>query len=612
MSARDDRVVGVIDRLLGERPPLPARAGADAARLWREHLRPYRDTIILAAGATAVWSVMPLAIAMAVRFMINDVLLEGKQAIAPDRMDHHLHLLGIFLAMALGLWSLRLAAHWVRNRLMVSVGQGLTYRLRKALHRKLQALHVGFFEQTPVGVIMARVLDDVSVIYKWLVGGCPQALAGIAQVLIGGAMLMFVRWQLAILVLAVLPVYAWAFAILRPRVRRANQALRRLNARMYARSAERIRGIKTVKAFTRERAEVKAFSGLAHDSARVSMRLARYNQALALIAGGVTAATTGILIYISGTLVRDGKLRLGDLTFFISAAATIFQAVSQLTSLATGAQAAFVVLRRVFAVLDEAEEVVPGKISLDGMRGRIVFDRVSFTYPNQSTPALDDVSFRIRPGEKVALMGPSGSGKTTVCQLLLRFYDPEPGQVRIGGVDLVEVDPASLRNHVRIVEQEPTVFADTIAENIRYGKLDATPEEIRRAAERAELHEFITTLPSGYHTEVGENGVTLSGGQKQRVALATALLTDPEVLLLDDTTSALDSATEARIRETLRHVLRGRTSLIVTQRVATARDCDRILVFENGRITQEGTHDELKSQEGFYADVCREQDETRG
>ena len=612
MSSRSDRVTRVLDRLLGERPPLPARAGADAARLWRDHLRPFRDTIILSAGATAVWSAMPLAIAMAVRFLLNDVLLEGKRAIAPDRMDRHLYLLGVFFAVVSGFWLLRLAAHWLRNHLMVTVGQGLTFRLRGALHRKLQALHVGFFERTPVGVIMARVLDDVSVIYEWVVRRCPKGLAALAQVAIGATMLMCVCWQLAILVVAVLPVYACAFAVIRPHVRRANQALRRLNAKMYARSAERIRGIKTVKAFARERAEVRAFSRLAHDSARVSMRLARYNQALALIAGVVTAATTGALIYISGTLVRDGELRLGDLTFFISAAGTIFQAVRQLTSLATGFQAAFVVLRRVFAVLDEAEEVVPGKISLDGMRGRIVFDRVSFTYPNQSSPALKDVSFRVRPGEKVALMGPSGSGKTTVCQLLLRFYDPEPGQVRIGGVDLVEVDPASLRNHVRIVEQEPTVFADTIAENIRYGKLDATPEEIRRAAQQAELHEFITTLPSGYDTEVGENGVTLSGGQKQRVALATALLTDPEVLLLDDTTSALDSATEARVRETLRHVLRDRTSLIVTQRVATARDCDRILVFENGRITQEGTHDELRVQEGFYADVCREQDEAQG
>ena len=212
-------------------------------------------------------------------------------------------------------------------------------------------------------------------------------------------------------------------------------------------------------------------------------------------------------------------------------------------------------------------------------------------------------------GRSLAVTGPSGSGKSTVFQLLLRFYHPQGGHVRAGGVYLVEADPASIRSHIRVVQQEPTIFSGTISDNIRYGKLDADDQAIRRAAAQAELHQFIDELPDAYDTMVGENGVTLSGGQKQRLALATALLTDPEVLLLDDTTSALDAATEAKIRETLRHALAGRTSLIITQRIATARQCDRILVFEDGRITQRGTHEELKETPGFYAHICREQAE---
>jgi ATP-binding cassette subfamily B protein len=243
------------------------------------------------------------------------------------------------------------------------------------------------------------------------------------------------------------------------------------------------------------------------------------------------------------------------------------------------------------------------------MAGRIYFDRVTFRYPGQAAPALEDVSFRAKSGEKLAIMGPSGAGKSTVFQLLLRFYDPQDGAVRVGGVNLREADPTSVRQHIRMVQQEPTVFSGTIVENIRYGKLNATSKQVRQAAGQAELHAFIDSLPNGYRTEVGENGVTLSGGQKQRLALATALLTNPEVLLLDDTTSALDAATEARIRETLEHVLDGRTSLIITQRVATARNCDRILVFENGQITQEGTHAELRSAPGFYRDICLQQEE---
>jgi ABC-type multidrug transport system fused ATPase/permease subunit len=302
-------------------------------------------------------------------------------------------------------------------------------------------------------------------------------------------------------------------------------------------------------------------------------------------------------------------MTIGEMLAFVGMMGMLYHPVNHLTSVATAVQAALVVLRRVFAVLDEPEEVPPGRISLDGMAGKIEFDRVTYIYPKQETPALDDVDFRISPGQTVALMGPSGSGKTTVFQLLLRFYDPQGGHVRVGGVDLVEADPASIRRHIRVVQQEPTVFSGTISDNIRYGKLDASDDEIRGAATQAELHDFIGELPLAYNTIVGENGVTLSGGQKQRLALATALLTDPEVLLLDDTTSALDAATEARIRRTLRHALAGRTSLIITQRIATARQCDRILVFEDGRITQRGTHEELKQAPGFYAHICREQEE---
>jgi ABC-type multidrug transport system fused ATPase/permease subunit len=271
-------------------------------------------------------------------------------------------------------------------------------------------------------------------------------------------------------------------------------------------------------------------------------------------------------------------------------------------------QALFVVARRVLAILETRVEIEPGRIGLEGMHGEIRFEHVSFTYPEQKEPALKDVSFSISAGQRVALMGPSGAGKTTVFLLLLRFYDPQAGRISVGGVDLLSASQASLRRHVRLVQQEPTIFTGSMADNITYGKLDALPEEIRRAAAAAELHEFIETLPEGYETIVGERGVTLSGGQKQRLALATALLTDPEVLLLDDTTSALDAKTEARIRVTLNRVLAGRTSLIITQRVATAMECDRIIVLEDGVITQQGRHEQLaREKNGFYRRICEQQ-----
>lgn len=608
MSAQTERTDGIIERLLAERTDVPGRARTDLARLGRDHLRSHRSTLLVAGLLTLVVSSLPMGFTLTKKFMIDEVLLGGG-VIRPEAADRLVGLCVLFFSMNIGLWTVRLASNWIRTRLIVGVGQGLVYSLRKSLHEKLQSLHVGFFERTPVGVIMARVLDDVNIVHKWVTRHAPRALTAVLQVGVGIGTLMYLQWQLGIIVTVSLPLYMWAYAVLRPKIRRANKANRRLTAKMYARSAERISGIRVVKAFARERAEVRSFAQLVHDAVRVAMRLVQYRQFLAVTAGIITALATGVVVYFGSMMVRDGTMTIGGLLAFVGMMGMLYHPVNHLISVATAIQAALVVLRRVFAILDEPEEVVPGRISLDGMAGKIEFDHVTYIYPKQEVPALDNVDFRISPGETVALMGPSGSGKTTVFQLLLRFYDPQGGSVRVGGVALVDADPASIRRHIRVVQQEPTVFSGTVSDNIRYGRLDATDEDVRRAARQAELHAFIDELPMNYATIVGENGVMLSGGQKQRLALATALLTDPEVLLLDDTTSALDAATEARIRQTLRQALAGRTSLIITQRIATARECDRILVFEDGRITQRGTHQELKEAPGFYAHICREQDE---
>jgi ABC-type multidrug transport system fused ATPase/permease subunit len=307
-------------------------------------------------------------------------------------------------------------------------------------------------------------------------------------------------------------------------------------------------------------------------------------------------------------LFRSGLLSIGEVVFFMSVMPRLFMQINALANMFVQIQAVFVVIKRVFNLLDEDVDVTPGKIELDGIAGRVHFENVTFVYPGQSTPALDNVSFYIGDGEKIALMGPSGAGKTTVFNLILRFYDPRDGAVYIDGINLVNADPASVRRHAVLVQQEPVIFSGTIAENIVYGRLQSRPTEIMNAARQAELHEFIMTLPVKYETEVGQNGVSLSGGQKQRLALATALLTKPEVLLLDDTTSALDAETEARIRRTLDHVLEGRTSIIITQRIATARSCDRVIVMDQGRIVQQGTHTELKDQEGFYRRIFLQQE----
>jgi ABC-type multidrug transport system fused ATPase/permease subunit len=607
MTAISERTKRIIERVLREREDIQGDAGSDARRLWSEFLRRYKWRIFIALAATAVYSLHTTGTALVGRFMVDRVFMLGSESTQHD-MAQQTRLMWLGIGMFVMLWAIYLVCYWLSGWLIQSTGQRLVYELRERLHQKLQKLHLGYYERTPTGRIMSRVLDDVHVIQQWSTSQFVSMMAIAVSLAVSLVVLFYFSWKMAILVCLSLPLYAFSFYKLQPAVRRANMAARMLGSQLYGLSAERIAGIRVVKAFCREGAELRGFARLAFDALRVTLRIVYFQRLLGLVAGLITAVTSGFIVYFAMWQVRHGVITLGTALAFIGVLGMIFSPIATLTNQLTALQSVFVVLRRVFSLLDEPVEVAPGSISLQGMKGKIRFDHVTFSYPNQVEPALHDVDFLIRPGDKVAVMGPSGAGKTTLFNLLLRFYDPQQGEVRVGGVNLAEADTNSIRRHICMVQQEPTVFSGTLAENIMYGRLECTPSQVMAAARQAELHDFIMTLPHKYETEVGEGGVTLSGGQKQRLALATALLTQPEVLLLDDTTSALDAHTEARIRKTLTKVLQGRTSLIITQRVATARDCDRIIVLQNGAISQMGTHQELSQQEGFYREICRQQD----
>jgi len=606
VKRQDARINRVIEQLLSEIEFAKLTPWKDLGTVWRRYLSASAPSILLALFFTFIWSAQPFAFSLAGKYLVDDVL-RLPAGIGPEEIAGQMPGFWRWLAAVAVIWAAFLVAHWLRHRLMIDSGRRLVYGLRRDLHEKLQALHLGYFERHPTGRIMSRLLDDVNVIRQWMTVESVGFMAQVVRLIVGLGVVFFLDAPLASLVLLVLPFYALAFYVLRPRIRRTNIAFRRLNSAMYALAAERISAVRVAKSFAREKGEVRSFARKVLDSVRIQMRTVTYNHLLVLIAGVIVSATTGVMIYLAILQVKDGTMTLGAALAFITALNPLFNPVNQITTQITQVQALFVVARRVLAILETRVDIEPGKIGLEGMKGELRFDRVTFTYPEQKEPALRGVSLTIPAGERVALMGPSGAGKTTIFLLLLRFYDPEQGRISVGGVDLPAASPASLRQHVRLVQQEPMIFTGSMADNITYGKLDAAPAEIRRAAAQAELHEFIQTLPDGYETVVGERGVTLSGGQKQRLALATALLTDPEVLLLDDTTSALDAKTEARIRITLNKVLAGRTSLIITQRVATAMECDRIIVLEDGAVTQQGRHGDLASVDGFYRRICEQQ-----
>jgi ABC-type multidrug transport system fused ATPase/permease subunit len=484
----------------------------------------------------------------------------------------------------------------------------MVQKLREDLHIKLQNLHVGYFERNDTGKIISRVLSDVKLIREWSTTRLINMSANITRFLAGLAILFFINWQLTLLMLIFLPFYSWVFAKMRPMIRRVSIGMRRLNSSLYGLSQERIGGINVVKAFAQEEPEIHTFRFRMNNFVRLSLFLVHQRQLMVMLAGVITTLSTGLIIYTGMTFVKNGTLSLGSVVLFISTLPQIFNQVTALTNMFTEIQAVFVVINRVFFLMDTKQEVIPGAQKLENIKGNITFQNVTFSYPETEKHALKNVSFKIARGESVALMGPSGSGKSTVFQLLCRFYDPQKGHVELDKIDLRDTDPKDLRWHIRLVQQEPVVFSGTIADNMIYGIDDFNPEQIMRASRQAELHDFIMTLPLKYETEVGRNGISLSGGQKQRLALATALLTDPEILLLDDTTSALDAQTESKIRATLNKNLNNRTSIIITQRIATARNCDRILILDEGELVQKGTHDELINQEGFYKKIFKTQE----
>ncbi|MCE9614576.1 MAG: ABC transporter ATP-binding protein/permease [Lentisphaerae bacterium] len=601
-----DRTSAIIRRLLAEETETTAANWrADVRRLWHTYLRPFRGRFLAAAIVTIAWSFVPFGFALTWRFLIDHVLMPAHAGTPGAGLGERGVLL--FFLMNSGIWAAHLACDRTRSWLVNTTSQNLVLVLRRDLHQKLAALHIGFFDRTPVGRLISRVMDDVNVIQQTAVSSLVYITGPIVKLVYGPAMLLYLDWRLAVPSILMLPVFGLAFLTLRRRIQRTNIALRRINSRTYSRAAERVNGVRIVQAFTRERGESRALAHLMAEFVRVAMRLVNYEQGLGLIQQALSAGTTAGLLFFGALAVRDGTMTLGDLVAFIGALGSVLGPVNELMSYCMQIQSAQVVVHRAFNLLDEEVTVKPGQISLDGMVGAIAFEGVTFRYPGQKRPALDGVSFAIQPGEKVALMGPSGSGKSTIFHLLLRFYDPQQGAVRVGGVDLRHAHVNSLRRHVCLVQQEPMLFSGTIAENITYGRADALPIDVARAAKAADFHDFVMAQPFFYHTEIGEGGLSLSGGQRQRLALATALLTQPEILLLDDTTSALDAATEARIRETLRQVLQSRTSLVITQRVITARDCDRILILERGRLVQSGTHAELLAQDGFYRAICEQQ-----
>ncbi|MEK7271694.1 MAG: ABC transporter ATP-binding protein [Nitrospirota bacterium] len=559
------------------------------------YLKPYWWVVAIATMFSLATSGISGAMAWYIKPVIDGI-----------NLNKDIHIIKTFPLLYIGFFTLKGLFSFAHSFLMRAVGSKVVRDVREQLFKKLIGLPMNFYVNRPSGELISRVINDSNVLQGLLGYSVKDIIVEGTSFLVLLIIAFIRRWDLALIAITVLPFSFFVINKFGKKMKKISQQTQEQISGLIIRLTESISGIKMIKGFRREKLHEDKFNEENKKNYRVALKGARTIEYSSLIHEIITGIGSTSILFYGFYLVFHDKMTMGDLLSFFAAIGMMYTPIRRLGNANNNLQQARAASERIFYLLDQQPEV-DGTKNLTEIKNEIVFDNVRFIYPGTRKKVLDDINFRVKKGELVAIVGKSGAGKTTMVDMLPRFYKPVSGSIFIDGIDVNDVTLESLRKNIGIVSQDIILFNETVMDNIALGKLDATEEEIKEAAKAAYAHDFIKEMLHGYDTIIGERGIRLSGGQKQRISIARALLKNPPILILDEATSSLDTASEIIVQKALDNLMTNRTTFVIAHRLSTVRKADKILVLDKGKIIETGTHEELLSKEGMYKFLYKSQ-----